>query len=206
MAKQNTAQQAKPATSALAAPENRETETETALATADTKSAAVSIAELSDRAQMEQLQLMLDCEPAEIEAIATGRLPFWPAIPGLMLHGVVAGHRDIPTAYGLARLYTLTLKKPAAAQTLDGEIFELPAGEQISVLERTVLRELETREGQEVGILNAGKKAGKKFSYWDYKIVGVRRTAEQVQAAAQMAMARMQSAQLRQLPSSAAKE
>lgn len=152
-----------------------------------------NIENMSDKDQMAALEQMLDCSSAEIEAIATGRLPFWPAMAGLMIHGVIVGLREVPTRFGIARLYTLTLKRPAMAQTLDGEVFELPPGENISVLERTVLKELATREGQEVGILCAGKKQGSgKFAYWDYKIVGVRRTPDQIQAAAQMAMARMQ--------------
>lgn len=155
---------------------------------------AQALAEMSDKEQIAELEKLLDCSPAEIEAIATGRLPFWPAHAGLVIHGTIVGQRVVPTVYGEAKLYTLQLKRPSIAMTLDGEIFELGIGENISVLERTVLKELEYREGQEVGILCAGKKKGKgKFDYWDYKVVGVRRTPDQVQAAAQLAMARLQS-------------
>jgi hypothetical protein len=154
----------------------------------------LAIAAMSDKEQMEELVKLLDCHPEEIEAIATGRLPFWPAIPGKMVVGVLVGQREVPTRFGTAKLYTLNLKRPSIAATLDGEVFELPAGENISILERIVLKELAMREGQEIGILCAGKKKTRsgKFEYWDYKIAGVRRTAEQVQASAQMAMARLQ--------------
>jgi hypothetical protein len=166
---------------------------------------ALDIEGMSDDEQMTELEKLLDCRPEEIEAIATGRLPFWPAMAGQLIHGVLVGQREVPTRFGTAKLYTLNLKRPAVAQTLDGEIFELPAGENISVLERVVLKELAMREGQEVGILCVGKKRreGAKFAYWDYKIVGRRQSPAEVQAAAQKAMARMQ---MRALPQATAQK
>jgi hypothetical protein len=167
-------------------------EPSTGLATTG-QNTGLDVSKLSDKEQVEALERLLDCSAAEIEAIATGRLPFWPAIAGQIAVGTIVGQREVPTRFGIARLYTMTLSKPALAQTLDGEIFELPIGENISILERAVLKELTMREGQKLAIVNAGKKLGSSgFSYWDYKIVGVQRTSAQIQAAAQMAMARMQ--------------
>ena len=76
-------------------------------------------------------------------------------------------------------------ERSCLAGTLDGEIFELQPGENITLLERTVMKELQTRVGQKVGILCLGKKMGKTYEYWDYKILGRKRSAQEFQAAIQ---------------------
>jgi hypothetical protein len=154
--------------------------------------------------QMEALELAMGIDKAEIETIAAGSLPFWPAFPGAMIIGTVQSSRQVPTRFktpnnpkGLVTLYTVAVEKSCLAGTLDGEIYETEPGDLISVLERAVLKELATRIGQKVGILCVGKKEGKEFSYWDYKIVGKRRSPQEIQASAQLAMA---NTQVRALP------
>jgi hypothetical protein len=55
------------------------------------------------------------------------------------------------------------------------------------------MKEFRGREGQKVAILNLGKKTSKNgFGYWDFKVLGKKRTAEQIQAASQQLMASLQ--------------
>ncbi len=153
---------------------------------------------------MRALESAMGVDRADVEVIAAGKLPFWPAYAGAMLIGIVENRRTVKTQFvtdlnptGEVGVYTLKVTdRPCLAGTLDGEVFELNPGDAITVLERTVIKELQTRIGQKVGILCTGKSKGKKFEYWDYKIVGERRNAEQVQAAAQLAMANLQVKQL----------
>lgn len=164
-----------------------------------------------EKEQMSALENILGLDASEIEVIAGGRLPFWPAIPGNIVAGTIDSTREVPTQWGtkdnpkgLVTLYTMTVERQAMAQTLDGEIFTVESGEQISILERSVLKELQTRIGQRVAILCVGKKQGKVNKYWDYRVIGQKRTPEQVQAAAMMTMAKLQQSQsARALPPSA---
>lgn len=172
---------------------------------ADLTVKAKQLAGLTSREQLKALEQEMGIDAADVEVIAAGSLPFWPAYAGAMLVGTIQGRREVSTQYrtdvnpsGRVGVYTVRIEgKPVLAGTLDGEIFELNPGDNISVLERTVMKELQTRIGQKVGILCLGKKPSKNgFSYWDYKILGQRRNAEQIQAASQLAMANLQARQL----------
>jgi hypothetical protein len=165
---------------------------------------AQATAALQGKDQMRALEDALGLDSAEVEVIAGGKLPFWPAYAGAIIVGTIQSRREVETRWkspqnpnGIVGLYTVLIqKRPCLAGTLDGEVFELQPGDSIQVLERSVLKELQFRIGQQVGILCVGKVSGKQFNYWDYRIVGERRSAEQVQAAAQMAMAQLQTKQL----------
>jgi len=159
---------------------------------------------MSAKDQLKALEESLGIDSADIEVIAAGKLPFWPAFAGAVLIGTVMSRREVTTQYkspqnptGAVGIYTVRVEqRPCLSGTLDGEISELNPGENITVLERTVLKELQTRIGQQVAILCVGKVPGKSFSYWDYKIVGKRRSPEQIQAASMQAMANLQMKQL----------
>lgn len=162
------------------------------------------LAKLQGSAQMRALEEAMGVDAADVEVIAAGSLPFWPAFAGAILVGTIQGRREVKTQYktpvnpeGVVGVYTLRVEQRAClAGTLDGEIFELNPGDNITVLERSVMKELRTRIGQKVGILCVGKKEGKQFTYWDYKIIGVKRSADQIMAASQQFMASVQAKQL----------
>jgi|SRR6185369_1452874 len=166
-----------------------------------TKQAAEN-ASLTASEKMRRLQASLGAD--EIEVIAAGKLPFWPALAGAEIVGVINARRDVVTRFKSERnptgeigVYTFTVSKPCLAGTLDGEIYQLDAGDSITVLERKVLEELKTRIGQKVAIHCVGKVLNKEGNeYWDYIVVGARRTAEQIQAASMQAMVAMQQKQL----------
>ena len=165
---------------------------------------AQQLSKMQGSAQLKALEEAMGIDSADIEVIAAGSLPFWPAFAGAVLVGTIQGRREVKTQFktplnpdGLVGVYTLRVEnRTCLAGTLDGEIFELHPGDAITVLERAVMKELRTRIGQKVGILCVGKKEGKQFSYWDYKILGQRRSAEEIQAASQQFMASVQAKQL----------
>lgn len=152
-------------------------------------------------------------DPGQVEVIAGGKLPFWPAIAGAVLAGTITGRRDIPTRFktrenpqGLVGVYTIQLKRPAVGAmmtvadskgTMALEYMDLPAGQAVTVIERAMLKELSSRLNQDIAILCVGQVPGRNgFSYWDYRIIGIKRTAEQISAGAMAAMAEMQKRQL----------
>ncbi len=158
---------------------------------------AQATAALTSKEQLKALEESMGIDAQDVEVIAAGKLPFWPAFAGAMCIGTIQSRREVPTSFGSVGVYTVKLeKKDCLAATLDGEVFELPPGDLITVLERAVLKELQTRIGQTVGILCTGKVKGSEYSYWDYKILGVKRSAEQIQAASMQAMAGVQAKQL----------
>lgn len=142
--------------------------------------------------QMKALQEMLGGDAGDVEVILGGTLPFWPAVAGAVLVGVIQNYSTRITKYkneknptGEVGLYTFQVQERSAlAGTSDGEVFEVQPGDLINVLERDVMKEFRTHIGQRVAVLNLGKKMGRNgFEYWDYKVIGKRRTAEQIQAA-----------------------
>lgn len=157
-------------------------------------------------------------DPSQIEVIVSGKLPFWPAIPGALLTGVIQGRRVIPTRYktpqnpdGLVGMYTVKLTKPGIGGMVQSEsgktptvvMLDLDSGNSLTVLERAMLKEMENRVGQTVSILCVGKTMGQNgFEYWDYRVIGLPRTHEQIQSAALMAMAATQSRALPSVPRS----
>lgn len=156
-------------------------------------------------------------DPSQIEVILSGKLPFWPAIPGALLTGVIQGRRVQPTRFkspknpdGLVGIYTINLLKPGIGAMVESKsgalptvvMLDLDAGNNVTVLERALLKDMETRIGQTVSILCVGKVMGKEFEYWDYRIIGLPRTHEQIQSAALMAMAATQSRALPSVPRS----
>lgn len=153
---------------------------------------------MTSKDQLKALEESMGVGAEDVEVIVAGKLPFWPAFAGTILVGTVQARREVTTEFGVAGIYTVKVENQnCMAATLDGEVFELTPGDLITVLERQVLKELQARMGQKVGILCAGKIKGGKFGqYWDYKILGVKRTAEQVQAASMQAMASLQMKQL----------
>lgn len=171
---------------------------------ADLTVQAQSLAKMTPGEQLKALERDLGIGADEVEVIAAGKLPFWPAYAGAVLIGTIQGRREVKTQFrsptnpdGVVGLYTVKVEqKPCLAGTLDGEVFELHPGDNISVLERSVMKELRTRIGQQVAILCVGKTQGKQFSYWDYKILGKKRDAAQIQAASMQAMAAVQAKQL----------
>lgn len=171
---------------------------------ADLTVQAHALAKMTPAEQLRALEKDLGIGADDVEVIAAGKLPFWPAYAGAVLVGVIQGRREVKTQFrsptnpdGVVGLYTVKVtQKKCLAGTLDGEVFELNPGDNISVLERSVMKELRTRIGQEVAILCVGKTTGKQFSYWDYKILGKKRDAAQIQAASMQAMAAVQAKQL----------
>lgn len=155
-----------------------------------------NLATKSAAEQMQQLQEMLGGDAADVEVVIGGTLPFWPAVAGAVLVGTIQKREVRQTKYvseknptGEVGLYIFRVEERAAlAGTADGEIFEAAPGDFINVLEREVMKEFQTRIGQKVVILNLGKKPSKNGThYWDYKVLGQKRTAEQIQAANAMA-------------------
>lgn len=165
---------------------------------------AQKLATLTPREQLKALEDIMGVDSADVEVIAAGKLPFWPAYAGAVIKGTIQNRREVSTQFktplnptGVVGLYTFRVEdKPCMGATLDGEVFEVQPGDSITVLERAVMKELRTRIGQTVAILCVGKEKGRTFSYWDYKIVGQKRDAAQIQAAAQLAMANLQAKQL----------
>lgn len=185
----------------------KETKTDLAKAVSTVPTLATDAQKLAKLQSAEQLRALEDAmgiDVADVEVIAAGSLPFWPAYAGAMLIGTIQNRRDVKTQWktpnnpdGLVGVYTVRIEnRPCLAGTLDGEIFELNPGELITLLERSVMKELRTRVGQKIGVLCLGKKEGRIFNYWDYKIIGQQRNAAQIQAAAQLAMAGLQAKQL----------
>lgn len=171
---------------------------------------AQALATLKGREQLKALEEAMGVDAADVEVIAAGSLPFWPAFAGAILVGTVQNRREVKTQFktdlnpeGIVGVYTVRVEqRPCLAGTLDGEVFEMAPGDVISLLERSVMKELRGRIGQKVGILCLGKKQGKQFSYWDYKILGERRSSEEIQAASQQLMAGLQAKQLEERNSS----
>lgn len=165
---------------------------------------AQKLATATPKEQLRALEDLMGVDSADVEVIAAGKLPFWPAYAGAVIKGTIQNRREVATQYktpqnpnGVVGLYTLRVEdRPCMGATLDGEVFEVQPGENITVLERAVMEELRTRIGQKVAILCVGKQKGRTFSYWDYKIVGQKRSAEEIQAASQLAMANLQARQL----------
>lgn len=138
---------------------------------------------MSTSEQFKALQELIGGDSmADLEVIVAGKLPFWPALAGAMLVGTLENVNDIDTKFGSVGVYTVSVDKPCLAGNADGELFELRPGELITVLERTVMKALRTHVGQKVGIVCTGKAHSKNgFDYYDYRIVGKRRTAEEKQ-------------------------
>jgi hypothetical protein len=144
---------------------------------------------------------------AEMEVIVAGKTPYWPGnIPKMVCAGRLQGWREIPTRLVVsgvqlkAILHTVELMHPCYAVTPDdGEMVVLPKGKIVTVLERTMLKDLRDRIGQIVFIGCVGKRASKNgFSYYEYKVMGLRQTPQEMQASAQMSMAKNQARMLEQ--------
>jgi len=158
---------------------------------------AQQTAAMTSKDQLKALEASMGVGAEDIEVIVAGKLPFWPAFAGAILVGTIQARREVPTEFGNAGLYTVRVEnQKCLAATLDGEVFELDPGDLITVLERIVLQELRARMGQKVGILCVGKTKGSGNAYWDYKVLGAKRTADQVQASSMQALASLQMKQL----------
>lgn len=145
---------------------------------------ANKVAALSGHDQLRALQAAMDLNDADVEIIAAGKLPFWPALAGAMIVGTIVGYdvrqtrlKDKETGENMSvGVYTFQVDRPTLAGNSDGEVFEAAKGDVLTVLERKVIEKLRGREGQKVGILCLGKVTGSNgFDYYDYKIVGFRR-------------------------------
>lgn len=167
---------------------------------------AKGLMKLTGVQQLKALEEALGIDAADVEVVAAGSLPFWPAFAGAIVCGTIQGYREVSTKFktpanpnGNVGIYTLRVERlPCLGGTLDGEVFDVQPGDLVTVLERTVIKELRTRIGQKVAILCMGKKSGRNgFDYWDYKIVGEKRSLEEVRLANELA-----SANIRQLPES----
>lgn len=152
----------------------------------------------------------------EIEVISAGKTAYWPGnTPRMVVAGRLQGVREVPTRLVIkgkqlkATLYTLLLTQPCYGMvpskvTADGEVLDahlevIPSGKIVTVLERAMLRDLRFRMGQEVFIGCKGKQhSANGFDYYEYVVVGMRQTAAEVQASAQMAMAHMQAKAMEQ--------
>ncbi len=152
----------------------------------------------SSKDRMEALRNLLGGEPGSVEAIASGKLPFWPAGKDLVLCGTIESRRefqgkknaDNPT--GMVGVYTLLIQKQeCAAGTTDGEVFLAQPGERIQVLERAIMKDWRQRIGQTVAVVCEGKKPTKSGNeYWDYLIVGTKMSTSEIERANALAGAK----------------
>lgn len=126
----------------------------------------------------------LGLNDADMEVVAAGKIPFWPAYAGALLMGTVQSYgtrttrfetEDNPT--GAVGVFIVRVEgESVLGGNSDGEVFEVKPGEMITVLERTVMKSLgaEKAQGKKIGILCLGKERGEKFDYWDYQVMASR--------------------------------
>ncbi len=115
------------------------------------------------------------------EVIVSGSVPYWNPSPkgGEVLAGELLRRQEITANVNgkpmQAFLYMIKIMAPCRANAItpDGEPIVAEAGEIVSVIERTILRELREHVGKEVAIFCDGKgtnKAGQPL--WRFRVAG----------------------------------